>query len=167
MKKCIVLAILFFITFNTGYALPNSDSCGVDQLNPNLVDFLGPVSTGGFALSSNNIGDLVQNPLPSSYDVYCLTAGVPDSNDNQCEGVDPFLLSSNFFLTIHNGVEKCTYEIMLDNALNTASASQYIQPIVLPTEVPIFTPLGLVVMIGGLFWFGSRRKIMNIISKLN
>ncbi len=35
-------------------------------------------------------------------------------------------------------------------------------PVVNPTSVPIFTPLGLLAMVSGLLWFGKRRRKLEI-----
>ena len=64
----------------------------------------------------------------------------------------------------------CTYQYtLLNNYPDPYSRSDFVVYIRLPpptpaTNVPIFTPIGLAVTIGGLLWFGRRRKAMKVTS---
>ena len=99
---------------------------------------------------------------PSDYPpiVVCFTSTFPDSNDIACEGPSPAFTipdATPFYANLVNTVTntRCAYEITLDSVNATASAMIVAQP----AAIPVFTPLGLVATIGGLLWFGRRRRI--------
>ena len=57
---------------------------------------------------------------------------------------------------------RCTYQLVIDPLDVADTGILYTSPATPPTAVPLFTPIGLVATIGGLLWFGRRRKAIKL-----
>ncbi len=93
---------------------------------------------------------------------FCLTGNAQDNDPTSCDA-DPVTIVDGvlFFVTeyIATSDEFCEYSV----TLSLAGSSAEVIPASTPTPVPIFSPLGLVLMSGGLLWYGRRRKATELV----
>ncbi|MFW5427535.1 MAG: hypothetical protein ACKE8R_09835 [Methylophagaceae bacterium] len=165
---CFGLSIIGSLVFTTAsFAASPALDCGA-VVSTDRVELEWPSSTSpGSALAAVSVGFSAVNPGTSSTlnngpHQWCYTLTVPDANDAVCEGPDPFIIPDNtqfYWHIVNTNVDtRCTYAVTLNSATTVHAASEVNLVRSSATAVPIFTPLGLIATLGGLLWFGRRRK---------
>ncbi len=106
----------------------------------------------------------VTSPTVTPPGSVCLTPNLPDLDDDVCEAPG-FTPTNNIahYANWTSAAGQYVYEIVVSPQGSFGSSTIVRnERTVSPTAVPIFTPIGLLVTISGLLWFGRRRKSIKI-----
>lgn len=186
LRYIVGLSLLYGIQLShaavgTGYSNPTIPSvCNIVSEATGTIQVV-QLTTFNSALFSSNVditiprlqaGNVFTNPMNSGTTVFTmLTASTTQPSVGtpaQAANV-PFTITPNSTVYVTAGVgpsgEVCVYSVEINAAGNgfvtgntryvgLAAASATAQ-----TAVPVFTPLGIVMTVGGLLWFGRRRKL--------
>ncbi len=167
-----IVSILVLSATTSAYAAPTvpGSGCGLTVAPAAITDkgFNFPNGAGAISIlpvnapASMSGGALVIGGVNVRY---CFFSSAPSSVDTTCNTAITENAGTNFIATITlTGVpqpESCLYSYELNTAnpdMRTNGAITPLAPVIAPTAVPIFTPLGLLAMMSGLLWFGKRRR---------
>ncbi len=151
---------------------PTVDCAGSKGHDSSNYSFLADILTPGGEKLNNIHGS--KSPLTVNLDSsnmtgqICITPSLPDSDDTVCEN-QPFTptLDTPFYITVTGTAPTtCVFETTIATVAGGSTIivrnERFMAPTA-PTAVPLFTPIGLIATIGGLLWFGRRRKAIKLI----